>query len=166
MKIFCVSGGKYKSFYLNAFLKIKNYDLIVINFGIMYDLLTEADKDTVVNELLLLQEKAKVPIIAGVKVGEKRTRKLVFCDEKGYSLHSIKQGVKIKIRNKTFVIGNRFSEYRTYNKIVLGENRINVNPRQCSYGKIYIFCDSFGITKVEKRKISRKFYKYAKIILK
>ncbi|MBR1987921.1 MAG: hypothetical protein IKA36_02655 [Clostridia bacterium] len=167
MKIFCVSGGNYKSFYLNAFLKVKNYDLLVINFGIMYDIQDVSEESGVVlNELKMLNAKAKVPIIAGVRVGEKRVKKLVLCSNGKCEVCPINQGVKIKIKDKEFVVGTQFTNFRNFNKIVLSENRIDINHLCCSYRKIYIFCDDFGITKIEKRKISRKFYKYAKIILK
>ncbi len=167
MKIFCVSGGNYKSFYLNAFLKIKGYDLLIINFGIMYDLFDPTDEtDVVVSELKMLNDKAKVPIIAGVRVGENKVKKLMLSFNNKCHTFSLKDGVKIRVKNKTFVVGNKFTNYGNHSRIVLSENRVYPQAKHCSFQKIYIFCDNFGITKIEKRKISRKFYKYAKIILK
>ena len=37
MKIVCVAGGSYKSFYLNYVTKLKKCDLLIFNFGILYD---------------------------------------------------------------------------------------------------------------------------------
>ena len=37
MKIVCVVGGSYKSFYINHFRNIQSCDLLVFNFGILYD---------------------------------------------------------------------------------------------------------------------------------
>ena len=37
MKIVCVSGGTYKSFYLNYCIKLRQCDLLLFNFGIIYD---------------------------------------------------------------------------------------------------------------------------------
>ena len=38
MKIVCVSGGSYKSFYLNYYVNLKSCDLLIFNYGIIYDI--------------------------------------------------------------------------------------------------------------------------------
>lgn len=167
MKIFCVSGGNYKSFYLNAFLKIKGYDLLIINFGIMYDIKENLDDSNIVfNELKMLYDRAKVPIIAGVKIGQNRIKKFILCNHGKCHIYSLNTGIILNIKNKKFVVGEKFTKYGNNNKIILSETRVYPEISHCSYKKTYVFCDNFGITKIEKRKISRKFYKYAKIILK
>ena len=76
MKIVCACGGSYKSFYLNYFINLKSCDLLIFNFGIIYDynLENETRGDRIVNkELSMLSKKLNATIVAGVNIIDKES---------------------------------------------------------------------------------------------
>ncbi len=171
MKIVCVVGGSYKSFYINHFRNIQSCDLLVFNFGILYDYDMKEEllgSAVVTKELLNLSRDLHCPIVAGicVRYRDRLTRKIIVCSEDKVFLSSIRLGARVQVGNKTFVIGAKETNYSKYNKIVLSNGRINPDINKCSEKKIYIFCDRFGVNYVYKKNLVRKFHKYSKIILK
>ena len=100
MKIVCVSGGSYKSFYLNHFAKIKRCDLLIFNFGIIYDYVVKdelLDYGIVTKELLSLSNSLKAVVVAGVNVvqNNKTTKSLIVSDGEKIYLSTLKLGVKV-----------------------------------------------------------------------
>ncbi len=100
MKIVCVSGGSYKSFYLNHFAKIKHCDLLIFNFGIIYDYVVKdelLDYGVVTKELLSLSNSLKAVVVAGVNVVQngKTVKSLIVSDGEKIYLSTLKLGVKV-----------------------------------------------------------------------
>ena len=171
MKIVCVAGGSYKSFYLNYFVKLYKCDLLVFNFGIIYDydICDELTRQSIVTrELMMLSKKLRCIVVAGVNVvfKEKVDKSIIVCDGEKIHISKAKTGAKICIRKTCFIIGDENTEYKSNNKIILSSKRIYPNIEHCSKRKIYIFCDKFGVCLIEKGKLKRKFHKFSKIILK
>ena len=170
MKIVCVSGGGYKSFYLNYYVNLSKCDLLVFNYGILYDYQTKKENDNaiLINELRSLSSKLNCIVIAGVyvKKNKRRYKSILVTDNKTTTVYNAKEGAKISIGGTNFIIGDNNTNYQNCNKIVLSKNRIKPNLIACSKHKIYIFCDEYGVNFVFNKKIERKFYKYSKIILK
>lgn len=176
MKIVCVSGGSYKSFYLNHFAKIKNCNLLVFNFGIIYDYILKDelfDYGIVTREINLLAKKLNAIVVAGVNVvkSNQKSKSLIVGDGKNIYLSTIDLGVKVCLNNNlknkqsnsstktNFVIGGVKTNYADCNKIVLTETPFNINVTHCSRKKIYIFCSQHGVNIVKNKKLSRNFYK-------
>lgn len=178
MKIVCVSGGSYKSFYLNHFSKIKQCDLLVFNFGIIYDYIFKDelyDFGVVTQELNLLAKTLKAIVVAGVFVVKagKKTKSLIVSDGKKIYLSTFELGVKVCLRKQlqkfnnatkkdnyvNFVVGGAKTNYAGSNKIVLNDKPINVKVEHCSNKKIYIFCSNHGVDVVKCKKLTRNFYK-------
>ncbi len=171
MNIVCVSGGSYKSFYLNHFIKMKKCDLLIFNFDIIYDYVVKDEllKDAVVTkELLMLSKKLNSVVVAGVYVVNKEGKKkrIIVCNGDKIEICSIVFGAKIFICNKSFIIGDEKTKYFKENKIILSKKSVYVNLFNCAKNKIYIFCHARGASLVVNKKIKRKFNKYSKFILK
>ncbi len=171
MKIICVAGGSYKSFYLNYFVKLSRCDLLIFNFDIIYDydICNELMKQAVVTkELMSLAKSLHSIVAAGVNVISKDTthKSIIVCDGEKIHITSAKQGAKIFVKGKCFIIGTENTDYKKCNKIILSKKRIYPNINHCAKRKIYVFCDNFGVCIVENGKMNRKFNKYSKIILK
>ena len=98
--------------------------------------------------------------------GNKSEKAFLSCDGEKINVSKSKSGIKVVLKNKTFIIGDNKTNYYQYNKIVLTNNRIYPKIEHCLNDKIYIFCDKFGVTFIENKKLIRKFNKYSKIILK
>lgn len=184
MKIVCVSGGSYKSFYLNYFSKIKHCDLLVFNFDIIYDYVLKDemfDFGVVSRELNLLAKTLNAIVVAGVYVVKngKKTKSLIVSDGKNIYLSTFELGVKICLRKQSqrlnklnnedafvnFVVGGAKTNYEDSNKIVLNDKPINVKVDHCSNKKIYIFCSNHGVDVVKGKKLTRNFYKVSVINL-
>ncbi len=171
MKIICVAGGSYKSFYLNYFIKLNKCDLLVFNFGIIYDydICQELLKQSIVTkELMSLSNKLKTIVVAGINVisKDKNTKAIIVCDGEKINIVDAKIGAKIFIKGKCFVVGAENTNYKNYNKIVLSKKRIYPILSHCSKRKIYLFCDNFGVCIIENGILKRKFNKFSKFILK
>ena len=170
MRIVCVAGGSYKSFYLNYFSKLSRCDLLIFNYGIIYDYNTfnELLGDAVVTkELMNLSQTLHCVVAAGVYVvGAERVKSIIVCNGDKIQLDKAALGARIHIKNQTFIVGDESTDYKKANKIILCNKRIEPNVLHCSLRKIYIFCDKFGVNFVQKQKLTRKFNKYSKIILK
>lgn len=171
MKIVCVSGGNYKSFYLNYFIKLRQCDLLLFNFGIIYDYVVSEEllKNAIVTkELMFLSKKLNAMVVAGVFVNNnnERIKSIIVCDGDKIHLNNIKKGAKISFKNITFIVGDENTNYLHYNKIVFSKNKIIPNLNNCSKRKIYLFCDKSGVSLVQKGEFERKFNKYSKFILK
>ena len=169
MKIVCVSGGSYKSFYLNHFLKIKRCDLLIFNFGIIYDYVlknSNMDFEIVKKELINLSTKLKCVVVAGVNiVGKEKTKKsLIVASGNQICMPNLNLGVKVCLnaqngRNNAFVVGGRSTDFGTCNKIILLDQQIAVDVKHCSYKKIYIFLNKHGVTVVHNKRLKKHFYK-------
>ena len=64
VKIVVVTGGNYKSFYLNCFVKLRACDLLIFNYGIIYDYVVETEilhNAVVTNEYMSFQKNASNP---------------------------------------------------------------------------------------------------------
>ena len=170
MKIVCVCGGSYKSFYLNYFINLKSCDLLIFNFGIIYDYNLENEtygEKIVSKELITLSKKLKATIVAGVNIIDRENHKgIVVCNFDKIKLFDACKGAKVLCKNKLFMIGSSNMQVRENNKIILSNKRIYPNLKHCGRNKILIFCDKFGVGVVQNQKLTRKFYKYSKIILK
>ncbi len=167
MKIICISGGSYKSCYLNYLQKLKFCDLLIINFGVMYvcNNNTRDNFEIVGNELFLLARRLQAVVVAGIEVVDNNTKRrvLMHCDGEKVIIDNT---ILLKLKKHRFIVCSNKSLVSKYDKIVLSEGRITPNIQHCNYRKRYIFCDSYGVSIVENRKLKRKFYKYSKIILK
>ena len=170
MRIVCVAGGSYKSFYLNYFSKLSRCDLLIFNFGIIYDYNTfnELMGDAIVTkELMNLSQSMHGVVVAGVNVvGAEKVKSIIVCDGDKIQLDKAISGARVHIKNHTFIVGDEHTDYKKANKIILCNKRIEPNLTHCSKRKIYIFCDKFGVNFVQNQKIIRKFNKYSKFILK
>lgn len=171
MKIICVAGGSYKSFYLNYFINLSSCDLLIFNFGIIYDydICKELTGSALVTrELMMLSKKLKAIVVAGVNIvyKGKTDKSIIVCDGEKIHISNVKIGAKIYIKKTSFVIGDESTQCKSNNKIILSSKRIYPNLAHCSKRKIYIFFDKFGVCLVENGKIKRKFNKFSKIILK
>lgn len=171
MKIICVAGGSYKSFYFNYFVKLRRCDLLIFNFGIIYDydICNELTRFGIVTrELMALSKKLHSVVVAGVNVvfKGKVNKSVIVCDGEKIHINKVKTGAKICIKKTHFIIGDETTDYKSNNKIILCSKRIHPNLERCSKRKIYIFCDKFGVYLVENGKLKRKFNKFSKIILK
>ncbi|MBE5741681.1 MAG: hypothetical protein E7351_04065 [Clostridiales bacterium] len=171
MKIVCVAGGSYKSFYINCCLRLRKCDLLIFNFDIIYDYVIKDEilgNGVVTKEILLLADRLKCTVLAGVNVirGNKKSKAILSCDGEKICIHSISSGAKIFIKGKNFVVGDRTTNYGKLNKIILTDRRVYPNVSSCSRCKIYIFCDKFGVDYINNKKLIRNFNKHSKIILK
>ncbi len=171
MKIIFVSGGSYKSFYLNYYLKLNKCDLLVFNFGVIYDydLRFEAGASAIVKpEMMMLANKLGATVVAGVVVKDNNLKRkcILVCNGEKISLIESNIGAHFRVRNKWFVAGDTNCKAVAENKIILTDERIYPNIQHCSLRKVYLFCDKFGLSVVQKKKLKRNFYKYSKIILK
>lgn len=171
MKIIFVCGGSYKSFYLNHYLKLNRCDLLVFNFGVIYDydLHIENSNCAIVKpELITIAKRLKAIVVAGVNVLDRVTIKksILVCDGNTITLKPASKGAFISIKNKRFVVGSDSCTSNAENKIILSNRRIYPIASHCSLRKVYVFCDKFGLCLVQNGKIKRKFNKYSKIILK
>lgn len=179
MKVVCVSGGSYKSFYLNHFAKIKRCDLLIFNFGIIYDYVVKdelLDYGIVTKELLSLSNALKAVVVAGVNVVQngKSQKSLIVSDGEKIYLSSLKVGVKVCLNdnadennlsehnknkqkkfkhksNSQFVVGCKSTNFGSCNKIVFTEQTIKPNVAHCNPNKIYIFCNKFGVNVVQNK---------------
>ena len=170
MKIVVVTGGNYKSFYLNCFVKLRACDLLIFNYGIIYDYVVETEilhNAVVTNELMMLSHKLKCPVVAGVYVVSKeRKQSIIVCDGEKIHIFDAHQGATVYTKYKTFCIGVEGISLCKHNKIVLGDKRLYPSSEHCSKNKVYLFCDRFGVSLVENKTFKRFFSKYAQIILK
>ena len=159
MKIVCVAGGSYKSFYLNYVINLRKCDLLIFNFGILYDYDIYDElmgKGIVTKELMNLSRRLDTQIVARIFIKYKNK----------IELNQISLGAKIIVKNKTFVIGDESTKTKSNNKIILSSKRLYPNLEHCALNKFYVFLDKFGVTFIEKRKMTRKFNKYSKFVLK
>ncbi len=171
MKIIVVSGGSYKSCYINYLTNVNNVDLLIFNYGLIYDYDLEQEimgNGVVTKELMALANHWKTIVVAGVYVNtvNSRSKVIIVCDGDKIHIHDIDNGAKLNIKNHTFVVGDERTDYQKYDKIILSKKRINPNIYNCSKRKILIFIDEFGLNLVENGKLKRNFNKYSKIILK
>ena len=171
MKIVFVLGGSYKSFYLNYFLKLTSCDLLVFNFGVLYDVDVEAEragKGVVFSELKNLSDKLGCEIVAGVSVksGDATKFKILHYKNGEIKLFNSRFGCKFNKKNKKIVVADDGNNLTADVKIVLSKKRIVPTPTHCSNKKIYAFCDEFGINLIVKKKLTRRFYKYTAVDIK
>ncbi len=171
MKIFCVVGGSYKSFYVNHFFKISKCDLLIFNYGIIYDYdsCEEVMGNAIVTkELMALSQKLHCVVLAGIFkiLNGAKVKSIILCDGDKIHLAEAKHGVHLHIKNYDFVVGDESINYSKYNKILLCSKRTYPIVAHCSSQKIYLFIDPFGVDFIENKKLTRKFSKLTKIILK
>jgi len=171
MVVFFVSGGSYKFFYLNYFLKLKKCDLLIFNYDIFNSVNSKIQIDYFYNEIKLLGEKLNCPIVVGAKFNTNKTKRLIYYNLKIIYNFSFKKDITIRLKNKKYLI-QPYHKTRLINnrnvfcKIVLSEEKLKVDAKSCSINKKYIFCDKQGLTFVENKKLKRNFNKCSKIILK
>lgn len=170
MKIVCVSGGSYKSFYLNYLKKLGGCDLIVFNYGIIYNYNIKEElfgNAIVTKELMSLSKRLHSLVVAGVFVeGQNVKKSIIVCDGEKIHLVDAKVGIKLEVCKSEFAIGDERLQIKGCNKIILSSIRIHPCVEHCVDKRVYIFCDNFGVTMVKNRKLTRNFNKYFKIILK
>lgn len=162
MKIMCVVGGSYKSFYLNYFTKIKNCDLIILNFGIMYDCSRQIKNFEIVSkELNNIASEANTVVVAVVNMFHQGCiQKCLVCSNgKRLVVASLKTGIKICFSNLSvddFIVGNQATNYKSLNKIVFCEQKLKPNIAHCSKTKKYIFISEHEIALVTDKTL--KFF--------
>ena len=105
MKIICVSGGNYKSFYINCATKQYQCDLLVFNSDIIYDYVVKDELlgDAIVTkELTALSKKMGCVVVAKVNVVLNKivTKSLIVCDGEKLSVGPSKLGQKICVKEK------------------------------------------------------------------
>lgn len=171
MKIVCVAGGSYKSFYINHLAKTTRCDLLIFNYGIIYDYVTCDEilgNALVTKELMYLAKRLNTVVVAGAYVVEKNEKRksIILCDKDKIHIIPVSTGAKLNVCNKQFIIGDANTNYRNCNRIILNDKKIIPNINHCVQYRIYIFFDKFGVGVVQNKKYHRKFYKYSKIILK
>lgn len=171
MRILCVLGGGYKSFYLNCFLKLKTCDLLIFNYGILYDLnhqLEENGTTYICKEITMLAKQLNAIVVGGIYVikSGKRFKSLIVSDGDKVEIFPAKTGARINVENFSFIVGDECTCYGKYNKIILAEKRFFINEKHCSSKKIYLFCSPKNADLVVNKKIFKKFNKYSKFILK
>lgn len=171
MKIIFVSGGSYKSFYLNYYLKLKKCDLLIFNYGIIYDYVLEdelASDGFITKELVGLSKSLKCTVVAGiyVKKGANFEKSIIKCNHDKVSISSSSEGVIIPYKNSYIKIGDVSCNFRNFHKIVFSDNRIIPNLNHCNSYKFYAFVYKYGVEIIIDKKYQRKFNKYSKIILK
>ncbi len=171
MKIIYVAGGKYKSFYLNKFLKLKECDLLIFNFNIFYPYIVKEELlgDAILTkEILFLSRSLNCTLVAGVEVVYQNKNRLgiLVCDNDKIYISMLDEGAKVIVKDYTFRIGGAKTKYGKDNIIILSRRRMYPNLYNCSRNKIYLFCDPYGVDIVKNKKLERKFHKYSKIILK
>lgn len=164
MKIVCVAGGSYKSFYLNFFCKLKKCNLLVFNYGIFYDYNVKDElvgNAVVTKEILFLARKLHCLVVAGIyKVfNNRKTKAIIFSNGDKFHLSNTKMGQEIHIKNNSFIVGDETTNYLNKNKIILSTKKITPKLSNCSSKKLYIFCDKFGTTFIQNKKLVRKFNK-------
>lgn len=139
MKIVCVSGGSYKSFYLNHFASLKRCDLLVFNFGIIYDYVVKdelLDYGVVTKELMHLSNALGAVVVAGVNVVRNggKTRALIVCDGDKVYLSNLKTGVKICLDKRKNFEGLSNSRAQKL-KQKLNSNNVKNNNNLKKYNK-------------------------------
>jgi len=166
MRIVCVAGGSYKSFYLNRFLKLNKCDLIVFNFGIFYNINSKSSNKAklIFQEIRDLSDCKNCVVVAGVVINYNSF--FVVCKNKAFKIYPSKYNVKLKVKDKVILItkGNTFSSVK--NKIIFTNCKRCVNIKACSPNKNYIFIHDYGIDIVKNRKLKRNFNKCLNFILK
>ncbi|MFQ6752019.1 MAG: hypothetical protein ACLRFL_00440 [Clostridia bacterium] len=169
MNIICVAGGSFYSFYINYFLKIKHCDILVFNFEIFdtLDLKEEMSGSGIIEDIEQLSQRLNCPVVVGVMVksnGRLYPAILSYYKEM-MGISGVRRGLELKIKNKTFIIGVKNTNFRNCNKIILSKDRMY--PKLDNFSKkINIFCDRLGVYIAYKKKLTRKFNKCSKIILK
>ena len=171
MRIVYIAGGSYKSFYINCFLKLKKCNLLIFNYGIIYNFNTlaeQSNKAVVSNELMAVSQALHCTVVAGVieENLNKKTKCIIVCKGNKIWLKKASDGAKIVVAKRSFIVGDALTDYKKQNKIILCNSQIKPNLAHCSKRKIYVFCDKFGVNIVQNKKKTRKFYKYSKFILK
>jgi len=170
MKIICVLGGSYKSFYLNHLKSINRCDLLVFNFGLIYNynVKSELFGDAVVTkELMNLSKALNAIVVAGVYVeGEKIKKSVIMCDGEKIHIADACVGITLETDKTDFVVGDEKMTTKGVNKIVLSNKRIYPDVKHCADKRVYIFCDKFGVNVVKNKNLTRNFNKYFKMILK
>ncbi|MBR6778900.1 MAG: hypothetical protein IKM43_01955 [Clostridia bacterium] len=167
MEIVYVAGGSYKSFYLNYFLRLNKCDLIIFNFGIFYDLSDKIQENThVFDEIKMISKKLSSIVVACVYKVKNKQKRFIVCNADKICEKSTKKSLKYLLNQKIYEIGLQDTIFTNHNKILITKNNIYPNILSCSKHKIYMFCDKFGATVVQNKKLKRKFCKYSKFILK
>ena len=135
MRIVCVAGGSYKSFYLNHFLKINKCDLIVFNFGIFYNIRINSVNNSklIFEEICHLAECKNCAIVAGVVIDNNRY--FVICKNGELNIYSAKKQAILKLRNKEFLITEKRFDSFVKNKIIFTNNSERVKANACSLRK-------------------------------
>ena len=173
MKIVCVAGGSYKSFYLNHFSKLKRCDLLLFNFGIIYDYVCENETiDGVVSsELHHLANDLGAVVVAKVNIIKNgvKSKGIIVSNGKQIFISNLKLGVKVCLNNwhkgqnkiQQFIIGGRNTDFSNCHKILLSDQPIHPNVLHCSNNKIYIFCNKKGVEVVKNKTLFKNNYKVA-----
>ena len=110
MKMVFVCGGSYKSFYLNFLKKMSKCDLLVFNFGIIYNYNIKEEllgEGIVSKELFMLSKTLGTVVVAGVYVEGRVLRKsLIICDGEKLNIVPAFEGVKCFIGKTEVVVGD------------------------------------------------------------
>ncbi|MCQ2564574.1 MAG: hypothetical protein MJ152_01770 [Clostridia bacterium] len=164
MKIICVSGGSYKSFYLNCFVKLKKCNMLLFNFGLFYDYVVSDEllkTGLVTKELMMLARQLNTCVVAGTyKVANGTKKKVVIvCDGDKLEIVDAEHGATINLGGTQFCIGDETMRCCKFNKIILTAKRIKPKLNHCIKQKTYIFVDNYGTTLVKNKKLTRKSQK-------
>ncbi len=164
MKIVCVCGGSYKSFYLNCFVKLKKCNLLLFNFGLFYDYVVGDEllkTGVVTKELLMLARQLNAYVVAGTYMVANGVRKkvVIVCDGDKVEIVEAQNGAVINLKGTLFCVGDEKVRCTKFNKIILSSNRIKPKLNHCIKQRTYIFMDDYGTTLVKNKNLTRKSQK-------
>ena len=151
MKVVCVSGGSYKSFYINHFLHLKKCDVLIFNFGIIYDY-DKNESSVIKNEFKSIYEKLGCVIVAGVKLNGENEKFFLVFDGVDLVIHQAKNPIKITRKNADIEVGLYNSLFKSDRRIILSKYRVYPNLNHISKNDCYVFCDSSGASIVISKK--------------
>lgn len=165
MNIVCVSGGSYKSIYLNYLIKLKKCDLLIFNFSIFYniDKIKKIENSIVGKEIVELSKMLNCTVVVGVIIN--KLNYILVCKDGEILLYGNKQLCKIHVGKYDFNVCSEYMQCGVGNKIILSKKPLKLNICSFSKRKIYIFISSNNAVLVQNKKIQRKINKCSNFIL-
>ena len=165
MRVVCVAGGSYKSFYLNYFVNLRRCDLLILNFNIFYKInsLEQFNNSSVVSEIVNLFLLKRCVVVAGVFIGNKQY--VVVYKNGKLQMNIAAKGIIVNIKRQKFLVSTIQHSTRIKNKIIFTKSKVK-SCFNCSNQKQYIFVSPNGVDLVRKQKLKRIFNKCSQFSLK
>ena len=107
MRIVCVAGGSYKSFYLNNLYHLGKCDLLIFNYDIFYDIVNRLDikQSPTVNEIIQLATRLNCKVVAGVKIIKDQKRYFKIKKELNKLFSSAANAIRTNVCPRVTYIG-------------------------------------------------------------